>query len=67
MNKACTKISENNRQRIYDYDQECNEIDQTCAGVIGVFVQNKLRMIDENSNFIKREEYQGNITLLTMA
>ena len=38
--KSHVKISENNRQRIYEYDQECNEIDQSCAGVIGLFVQN---------------------------
>ena len=57
------KISENNRQRSCDYDQEYNDIDQSCAGVIGVFAQNKLRIIDDNNNFIEREVEHVNRTV----
>ena len=41
------KRSEINWQMIYEYDQKCNEIDQSCAKVIGMFVQNKLRIIEK--------------------
>ena len=47
--KSHAKISENNRQRIYEHDQECNEIDQSCVGMIGAFAHNKLRTTDNNS------------------
>ena len=35
--KSYAKISENNRKNICEHDQECNEIYQSCAEVIGVF------------------------------
>ena len=54
--KSHAKISENNRQRIYEHDKECNEIDQICAEVIGLLAQNKFRITDEDSNFAEREK-----------
>ena len=45
------KISDNNRQRNYEHEKECDEIAEKNKGVIGVFVNNELRITDENYNF----------------
>ena len=61
--KVHVKARENNRQSICEHDEEFNEIDQSCKGVIGAFGQKKLRIIDANCNFVEREEEQGNRTV----
>ena len=52
VHKACAKASENNRKMIYECEKECNEIDQSFEGMIGVFVQKKIIIKETNCNFI---------------
>ena len=51
MHKVYVKVSDNNGQNKYEYEKEEEEIEVQCEGVIGVFVNNKLRIIDTNSDF----------------
>ena len=47
----CKKLRENDSQNKHEYEKEDEEIDDQSAGVIGAFVNDKLRTIDRNCDF----------------
>ena len=58
-NDACkvnAKVNENNRQSAYKYENKCDEIEEQSKGLIGVFINNKLIIIDDNCNFTCRRQ-----------
>ena len=42
------KKSENSRQSEHDHENKIDKIEEQRAGVIGVFINNRLRVMDEN-------------------
>ena len=60
MYKVYIKVRDNNGQNKYEYEKEEEVIEVQCKGVIGVFVNNKLRIIDTNSDFqeIPQEDFE---------
>ena len=52
MNTKFIKASENNRQSItMNMRKKCYEIDEQSEGVIGLFINNKLRITEKNCDF----------------
>ena len=51
MRKACKKTNRNNIQDKHEYEKEAEEIEDNSQGVIRVFINNTLRIIDRNCNF----------------
>ena len=47
------KEDENNRQGVCEFERNCADIEESTEGVIGVFVNNKLRIVDKKKLFIK--------------
>ena len=45
------KLSEHNSKNKYEYEKEKDEVDENSEIVIGVFINNKLQIIDSNCNF----------------
>ena len=64
MVKNIKKVIENNRQGIYEYDNECNEIEEQIVGVIGVFIVNKLRAIDKNIEIQEENQQEAHKIIL---
>ena len=49
--KTCEKLSENNHQSNYEHEDKCNIIEEWSIGTTYLFINNKLRVIDEYSDF----------------
>ena len=62
--KKNIKISGNNRQSDYEYENECNEIEALSTEVTWVFVNKKLRIIDENIEVQEENQEEVNRTTL---
>ena len=52
--KVCTKANENNRQSVYECEKGCDAIEEQRKGVIWVLINKKLRIKDDNCNFVER-------------
>ena len=63
--KVYKKVNEKNGQNKYEYEKEEEEIEVQCEGVIGLFVNNTLRIIDKNSNF--QETHQEDLRIIVFS
>ena len=46
------KADENNIQGVYEFGKKCVDVEESTESVIGVFVNNKLRIVDKKKDFI---------------
>ena len=49
--KVYKKVNKNNGQNKHECEKEEEDIEEACEGIIGVNVNDKLRIIDKNNNF----------------
>ena len=49
---VCRKVDENDRQGVCEFEESFIDVEELTKGVIGVFVNNKLRIVDKEKDFI---------------
>ena len=57
-------MDENNRQGAHEFEKNCIDVEELTEGVIGVFVNNKLRIAGEEIDFIHNSDVEINETIL---
>ena len=47
----CRKVDGNNRQGAHEFERNCVDVEEPTKGVIGVLVNNELRIVDKETLF----------------
>ena len=58
------KVDENNRHGVCEFERNFVDIEESNEGVIGVFVKNKLRIVDKKKDFIHNDNVEINEIVL---
>ena len=58
------KFGERCGQEVHRCESELEKLEEDFVGFLGMFIKGKLRVIEENSDFIEEEVYINNINIL---